>query len=52
MWVGRRKASPLEERGMPRAAGEGTRSRVPSPDLIFPLDRRFSVALFAVIGIS
>ena len=51
MWVGRRKALPLEERGMSRAAGEGT-LRVPSPDLIFPEDRIFSGARFAGIGSS
>ena len=37
---------------MSRGAGEGTRCRVPSPDLIFPLDRGSSVARSAGIGIS
>ena len=40
MWVGRRKAVPLERRGMSRGAGRGT-LRVPLPDFSLPEEREW-----------
>ena len=48
---GRSFTAAHKRRLMPRGAGEGT-LRVPSPDLIFPLDRGSSDARLTGIGIS